>query len=320
MVVDSAVRVGSVVLPNPVMTAAGTSGHGAELGEYGPLDSLGAVVVKSLASFAWPGNPAPRLHPLSNGMLNAVGLQGLGVRQWALDHLGGLSENRARVVISVWGRSADEYEQAIEQVSEVLKTFENADSVVAVEVNLSCPNLSGHGIIAHDSDLSADIIARCGGVDRPIWAKLSPNTDRIADLASTVHAAGAEAVTLVNTVAGLVLDERSGRSVLGHGTSGGLSGRIIHPIAVKAVHDVRVACPELPIIGVGGVSNAWEAAELMMVGAHAVQVGTATFADPRAPFRIADDLIAWALEHGVRKLSDLTNRFHTEKVIGQNES
>lgn len=311
MVVDSAVSVGSVLLPNPVMTAAGTSGHGAELHDFGALNSLGGVVVKSLAAFPWPGNPAPRLHPISNGMLNAVGLQGPGVMQWAEDHLDGLARHEARVVVSIWGRTADEYEEAADQVGVVLDSYPSAASIVAVEINLSCPNLSGHGIIAHDPDLSAEIVHRCRRVERPIWAKLSPNTDRLTELAEIVHASGAEAVTLVNTVSGLALDERTGRSVLGHGTSGGLSGRIIHPIAVKAVHDVRIACPDLPIIGVGGVSQAWEAVELMMVGAHAVQVGTATFADPRAPFRIAEDLVTWAASNGHHALRDLTNLFHS---------
>lgn len=311
MAVDTAVSVGSVVLPNPVMTAAGTSGHGAELHDFGALKSLGAVVVKSLAAFAWPGNPAPRLHPMSNGMLNAVGLQGPGIMQWASDHLDDLAQREARVVVSIWGRTPDEYQEAAEQVERVLNSHPSGASIVAVEVNLSCPNLSGHGIIAHDSDLSSEIVRRCRRVGRPVWAKLSPNTDRLAELAEVVHASGAEAVTLVNTVSGLVLDERTGRSVLGHGTSGGLSGRFIHPIAVKAVHDVRIACPDLPIIGVGGVTSAWEAVELMMVGAHAVQVGTATFADPRAPFRIAADLATWAAERGHRSVRDLTNLYHS---------
>jgi len=311
MAVDTAVSVGSVVLPNPVMTAAGTSGHGAELHDFGALNSIGAIVVKSLAAFEWPGNPAPRLHPMSNGMLNAVGLQGSGIMQWASDHLDDLAQRKARVVVSIWGRTPDEYQEAADQVERVLNSHPSGASIVAVEVNLSCPNLSGHGIIAHDSVLSSEIVRRCRRVGRPIWAKLSPNTDRLAELAEIVHGSGAEAVTLVNTVSGLVLDERTGRSVLGHGTSGGLSGRFIHPIAVKAVHDVRIACPDLPIIGVGGVTSAWEAVELMMVGAHAVQVGTATFADPRAPFRIAADLATWAAERGYRAVRDLTNLYHS---------
>lgn len=310
MVVDTAVVIGDMTLPHPVMTAAGTSGHGAELADIGPIASLGAIVVKSLSAFAWPGNPAPRLHPLPNGMLNAVGLQGPGVQEWARHHLEDFARHRARVVISIWGRSLEEYQRAADDVERAVSTSSAAEQVVAVEVNLSCPNLSGHGIIAHDSDLSAEIVRWCSQVSRPVWAKLSPNTDRIVDTARAVHEAGARAVTLVNTVSGLVLDERTGRSVLGNGSSGGVSGRAIHPIAVKAVHDVYRSIPDLAIVGVGGVTSAWEAAELMLAGASAVQVGTATFADPRAPFRIASDLVDWARRRNVSRLADLTGLFH----------
>jgi dihydroorotate dehydrogenase (NAD+) catalytic subunit len=177
--------------------------------------------------------------------------------------------------------------------------------VVAVEVNLSCPNLEGRGaIFAHDSELSAAVISATAGCGRPRWAKLSPNTDRIVEVAGAVHAAGAEAVTLVNTMLGMVVDPSTRRPALGAG-GGGLSGRAIHPIAVRAVHDVRQAHPDLPIVGVGGVASGWDAAELMLVGAGAVQVGTAIFEDPAAPVRILDDLVRWAEAAGIRHLADL---------------
>ena len=310
MGVDTRVRIGSVELPHAVMTAAGTSGHGAELSDFGDLGALGAVVVKSLAAFEWPGNPAPRLHPLAGGMLNAVGLQGPGIESWASSHLGDLDRCGARVVISIWGRSPEEYERASEMIAELMESSHHARSVVAVEVNLSCPNLSGHGIISHDCAAAAEVIRRCGVARRPLWAKLSPNSDRIVESAKAVRDAGAEAVTLVNTVSGLVLDEASGLSVLGNGASGGVSGRIIHPIAVKAIHDVRCAMEDFPIVGVGGVSSPWEAVELMLVGARAVQVGTATFADPRAPFRVAEGLVSWAAARGVERLEDLSGLAH----------
>lgn len=310
MGVDTTVEIGRVTLRHPVMTAAGTSGHGTELADIGPIGDLGAIVVKSLAAFQWPGNPEPRLHPVDHGMLNAVGLQGSGVEEWARRHLGDFARHRARAVVSIWGRSVEEYRQAAEALERILAEPSASELVVAVEVNLSCPNLSGHGIIAHDAEVSADVVRKCAQLPRPVWAKLSPNTDRIVDTALAVRDAGANAVTLVNTVSGLVLDERTGRSVLGNRASGGLSGRAIHPIAVKAVHDVHLAIPDLAIIGVGGVSSAWEAVELMVVGASAVQVGTATFADPRAPFRIASDLVEWARQRGVDRLADLTGLYH----------
>ena len=178
---------------------------------------------------------------------------------------------------SIWGRTVDDYRRAADLLAGA------PDGVVAVEVNLSCPNLEGRGgIFAHDSEMSAAVIAATDGCGRPRWAKLSPNTDRIVEVAAAVHAAGAEAVTLVNTMLGMVVDPSTRRPALGAG-GGGLSGRAIHPIAVRAVHDVRQAHPDLPIVGVGGVANGWDAAELMIVGAGAVQVGTATFEDPAAP-------------------------------------
>lgn len=310
MICDTEVRVGSVRLSHAVMTAAGTSGHGAELAPYGDLSSLGAVVVKSLAAESWPGNPAPRLHPVGVGMLNAVGLQGPGVVTWVREDLPDLARYGAKVVVSLWGRTSEEYARAADLLSRELALSAFADQVVAVEVNLSCPNLRGHGIIAHDVGLAAEAVAACSSARLPLWAKLSPNTDRLVDVADAVHRAGAEAVTLVNTVTGLVLDRDTGRSVLGAGAGGGLSGPPIHPVAVKAVFDVHQAWPDLPIIGVGGVSTGWDAAELLLAGARAVQVGTATFANPRAPFEIARDLERWATSKGVSTLASLTGRSH----------
>jgi dihydroorotate dehydrogenase (NAD+) catalytic subunit len=177
--------------------------------------------------------------------------------------------------------------------------------VVAVEVNLSCPNLEGRGgIFAHDPSLSAEVIEAAAGCGRPRWAKLSANTDRIVDVADAVHRAGAEAVVLINTMLGMALDPHTMRPALGAG-GGGLSGPAIHPIAVRAVHDVHAAHPRLPIVGVGGVAGGWDAVELLAVGASAVQVGTATFADPRAPRRVLDDLAAWCDARGITRVVDL---------------
>ncbi|MFM8483714.1 MAG: dihydroorotate dehydrogenase [Actinomycetota bacterium] len=310
MGIDTAVSIGSVRLDHAVMTAAGTSGHGAELAPYGNLASLGAVVVKSLSADPWAGNPSPRLHPAGTGMINAVGLQGPGVDHWLAEDLPELGRHRARVVVSLWGRSLDEYARAARRLASGLQESPQGSCVVAVEVNLSCPNVQGHGIIAHDPQLSAAVVAACTEAGRPLWAKLSPNTDRLVAIAGEVRRAGAEAVTLVNTVTGLVLDPATGRSVLGTGGGGGLSGPPIHPVAVKAVHDVRQAWPDLPIVGVGGIGSGWDAAELMLAGAQAVQVWTATFADPRAPFRIARDLERWALRRGFEALETISGLAH----------
>ena len=278
------VQVGTVELRNEVMTASGTAGYGTELAGYLDLSALGAVVVKSLAAYEWAGNPAPRLHPTPKGMLNAVGLQGPGVPYW-LDHvLPDLLATGATVVASIWGRSVDDYAQAAEMLAAA------PAGVVAVEVNLSCPNLEGrHAIFAHDPELSAEVIAATAVCGRPRWAKLSANTDRIVDVAGAVAAAGAEAVTCINTLLGLAYDPETRQPALGVG-GGGLSGPAIHPVAVRAVHDVHAAHPDLPIVGVGGVATGWDATELLLAGAVAVQVGTATFADPRAPARVLAEL------------------------------
>lgn len=299
--VDTRVQVGSVELKNPVMTASGTAGYGTELAGYLDLSALGAFVTKSLAVFEWAGNPAPRLHPTAHGMINAVGLQGPGVGRWLHDVLPDLLATGATVVCSIWGRTLDDYRRAAEMLAAA------PPAVVAVEVNLSCPNLEGRGsIFAHDAELSGAVISATEGCGRPRWAKLSPNTDRIVDVATATRDAGAEAVTLVNTLLGMVYDPATLRPALGAG-GGGLSGPAIHPIAVRAVHDVHVALPDLPIVGVGGVATGWDAAELMLAGASAVQVGTASFADPRACAQVGDGLVAWADGRGIPRLARLSD-------------
>ena len=290
---SSNVQIGSLTLPAPVMTASGTAGHGAELAPYMDLSALGAVVVKSLAAYEWAGNPAPRVHPAGLGMINAVGLQGPGVPIWLEEELPALVATGASVVASIWGKSVQDYAQAAAQLA-------NAPaSVIAVEVNLSCPNLEGRrGIFAHDAALSAEVIAATATCGRPRWAKLSPNTDRVVEVAAAVSEAGAEAVTLSNTLLGMVLDPSTGLPVLGAG-GGGYSGRPVHAVAVRTVYDVHEALPQVAIIGVGGVSNGWDAAELMLAGARAVQVGTATFADPAAPMNVQRELLEWCAARSV---------------------
>jgi dihydroorotate dehydrogenase (NAD+) catalytic subunit len=303
---DLRTRVGSVELPNPVMTASGTAGHGAEFQSFFDLADLGAHVVKSLAAFEWEGNPAPRVHPAGAGMINAVGLQGPGVIAWLANDLPALVATGARVVASIWGRSVDEYRRAAELLAGA------PSNVVAVEVNLSCPNLEGRrGIFAHDPELSAEVIKVAAVCGRPRWAKLSANTDRVVDVAAAVHDAGAEAVTLINTLLGMVIDPETRKPVLGAGSGGGgYSGIPIHAVAVRTVFDVHAALPDLPIIGVGGVANGWDAAELILAGASAVQVGTANFVDPRAPIRTLEGLRQWCEHHGVRSIAEAVGAAH----------
>ena len=304
MSVDLTARIGSVELPNPVMTASGTAGHGAEFQSFFDLADLGAHVVKSLAAFEWEGNPAPRVHTAGSGMLNAVGLQGPGVVSWLANDLPALVDADARVVVSIWGRSIDEYRRAAELLQDA------SSSVVAVEVNLSCPNLEGRrGIFAHDPDLSAEVIAATSGCGRPRWAKLSANTDRVVEVATAVRDAGAEAVTLINTLLGMVIDPASRKAALGAG-GGGYSGRPVHPVAVRTVFDVRAALPDLPIIGVGGVAGGWDAIELVLAGASAVQVGTANFVDPKTPIHVLREMKQWCEERGVASVAELSGTAH----------
>jgi dihydroorotate dehydrogenase (NAD+) catalytic subunit len=306
--VDLGTRVGQVTLANPIMTASGTAGHGAELGDFLDLAGLGAVVVKSVSVAPWPGNPAPRLHPVDAGLLNSVGLQNRGVAAWLADELPPLAATGATVVASIWGRRPEEYHQAAAAIAAA-----DPPAVVAVEANISCPNLEDRSrMFAHSRQgVEAAIGAAVEGLAgaRPVWAKLSPNVTDLPELAGAAMAAGATAVTLINTVMGLALDPATGRPRLGGG-GGGLSGPAIHPIAVRAVYDCRAAWPDVPIVGVGGVTTGEGAAELLAAGADAVQVGTATFADPRAPARVLHELAAWCAAHRVPTIDELKGRAH----------
>lgn len=305
---DLVARIGSVTLANPVMTASGTAGHGAEVAAYFDLASLGAVVVKSVSMQPWPGNPAPRLLPLVSGMLNSVGLQNRGVSQWAADELPALERAGASVVASIWGRSA----AAFHEVAAALRDCVTP-AVVAVEANISCPNVEDRQrMFAHSArGVEAAVGAAVEGLRgvRPLWAKMSPNVTDLPALAGAARDAGAEAVTLVNTVMGLALDPCTGRPLLGGG-GGGLSGPALRPVAVRAVYECRAAWPDLPIVGVGGVSSGRDAAEMLVAGADAVQVGTASLADPRAPARVLDELRRWCADQQVVSIEELKGRAH----------
>lgn len=308
---DLAVSVGAVSLSNPVLTASGTCGLGDELADFVDLGQLGAVTVKSLSAEPWPGNPAPRLHPLPAGMLNSVGLQNPGVAAWATGGLVALAGRGARVVVSIWGSSVEEYARAAQLVAEAAASPAGR-ALVAVEVNISCPNVEDRRrMFAHSTTATRAAIGAAAsglaGSGLPLWAKLSPNVTDLVELAEAALDAGAAGLTLINTVMGLALDPLSGRPRLGAG-GGGLSGPAIHPVAVRAVYDVRAAFPAVPIVGVGGISNGRDAAELLVAGADAVAVGSATFADPRAPVRVLTQLQRFCRDHGVRRVVDLRNR------------
>jgi dihydroorotate dehydrogenase (NAD+) catalytic subunit len=296
--VDLTTRIGSVTLANPVMTASGTAGHGAELSAYFDLSKLGAVVVKSLKAEPWAGNPPLRVHEVAGGMINSVGLQGPGVDAWIAEDLPELAGTGARVVASIWGTSVEEYEKAAALLAGA------PEEVVAVEVNLSCPNThAGRAIFAHDARATEEVMAVTAGCNRPRWAKLSPNVTDLRPIVEAACRGGAEAVTLINTVMGMAIDPTTRTYRLGSGPAGGgVSGPGIHAIAV---HDTHAAFPDLPIVGVGGVTNGEDAAELLLAGASAIQVGTATFADPRAPVRVLEGLERWLQQQGEQRMSDV---------------
>jgi dihydroorotate dehydrogenase (NAD+) catalytic subunit len=286
------------------MTASGTSGHGAELAPYVELGSLGAVVVKSLSAEPYPGNPAPRLHGTIAGMLNSVGLQGPGVESWLEHDLPPLISAGARVVVSIWGQRVDDYAKAATMLAQA------PPEVVAVEVNVSCPNLEDRSrMFAHSPVATAEAVSASAAGGRPRWAKLSPNVADLCEIAGAALDAGAESLTLVNTVLGLAIDPETRRPRLGAG-GGGLSGPAIHPIAVRAVHDCHAAFPSAGIVGVGGVTTGADAVELVLAGASAIQVGTATFADPRAPARVLAEVVRWCQEHRVTRLAELIGATH----------
>lgn len=310
---DMGVEVGGVRLPDPVMTAAGTSGYGAELAAYVDLSRLGAVVVKSLSAGPWAGNPAPRIHATPAGMINSVGLDNPGVEAWLEEYLNPLERAGARTVVSLWGRSLGEYARAAELLVRGLGA-PGGSSVVAVEVNVSCPNLEERrGIFAHDPDMTAGVVAACvaelapGGL--PVWAKLSPNVTDLVPIVDAAMGAGASGVTLGNTLMGLVIDTEARRPLLGGG-GGGLSGPAVRPVAVRNVFEVHARRPDVPIVGVGGVATGRDAVEYLMAGARAVQVGTASFADPRASTIVSDELTTWCETHGVGRVSEIIGAAH----------
>lgn len=299
-----ATTVGSVRLRAPVLTASGTAGHGAEFARYLKPADLGAVVVKSMKAEEWAGNPPPRVHPTASGMINSVGLQGKGVPHWLEHELPDLISTGAAVVASIWGGSIDDYRAAADALADA------PAEVVAVEVNVSCPNLEDRSkMFAHSASSTAEVISVTEGCGRPRWAKLSPNAADLPEIALAAHSAGAEAVVLTNTLLGMVIDTESRRPVLG-ARKGGLSGAAMHPVAVRAVFDVHEAAPELPIIGVGGTSVGTDVVEFLLAGASAVEVGTATFADPRAPRRILDEFLVWCDGHGVADVAELIGAAH----------
>jgi len=300
--IDLEVGLGRLSLESPVLTASGTFGHGDEVARLGDAARLGAVTAKSVSPEPWAGKPAPRLHMTASGMVNAVGLQGPGMEAWLARDLPALRATGARVIASVWGHTVDDFARATAML-------EGAD-ILAVEVNASCPNLHAPdqqgAIWAHSARATGEVVrAVRDATALPVFAKLSPNVTDLTEIARAAVDAGADGLTLVNTVLALVIDAETRRPVLGGG-GGGLSGPAIKPIALRAVRTVTRALPDVPVIGTGGVQTGVDAVEMLLAGASAVAVGTANFRDPRAPYRVLDELIDWCARHDVARVRDLT--------------
>jgi len=301
--VDTSVDLGPVSLPNPIVAASGTFGHGDEVATLCDPRGLGAVTVKSVAAFAWSGNPPLRVaEAAAGGMLNSVGLPGPGVDAWIERDLPALEARGARVIASIWGRTVEEFAAAAAPLKAV------AHRLSAVEINLSCPNVEARGDVFAHSETATHaatlaVVDALGG-STPTFAKLSPNVTDIVVIAGAALDGGATGLTLVNSVMGLLIDARRRTPRLGAG-AGGLTGPPIKPIALRAVWEVSRAHPGVPVIGTGGVGTGEDAVEMLLAGATAVGVGTATFADPRAPLRIVHEMIEWCAANDVRRVRDL---------------
>lgn len=300
---DCDVAVGPLRLRSPVVAASGTFGHGDEVLRLVDPARLGAITVKSLAAFEWAGNPAPRVHAAGvGGMLNSVGLQGPGVEAWAREELPALREAGVPIIVSLWGRSVDDFGRAATQLRP------HVAALAAVELNVSCPNVEDAArMFAHSPRATGEVVGAVASLDLglPIFAKLSPNTFEVVDVARAAVAAGATGLTLVNTLLGLAIDAATRRPRLG-GVTGGYSGTPIKPVALRVVHDVARALPDTPIIGTGGVGSGLDAVEMLIAGASAVGVGTISFHEPRAVNRIHDEVARWCADHGVERVAELT--------------
>jgi dihydroorotate dehydrogenase (NAD+) catalytic subunit len=297
--VSTATRVGSLTLINPIMAASGTFGYGLDLVEFCPPERLGAVVTKGLSPHPRRGSPTPRIVETAAGMINAIGLQNIGVEAFCREVLPTLRERGAVVAVNVFGERMEEY-------LEVMERCEREDGIAAYELNVSCPNVTAGGMeFGHDPVLLECLTRMCrSATDRPLWVKLSPNAPNLVATARAAVAGGADALTLINTLRAMAIDAAARRPVLARGC-GGLSGPAIKPIALRMVWEVHEALPEVPLVGIGGVESGRDAAEFLLAGASAVQVGTATFRDPTAPLRILAELECFCAEQGIAEVSSL---------------
>jgi dihydroorotate dehydrogenase (NAD+) catalytic subunit len=284
--VDLSTTLGNAWFPAPIFTASGCASSGKELAQFFPLKDIGAVVTKSVMTKPRHGRPTPRMAETPSGMLNSIGLQGPGIDSFLANDVPWLVAQGARVIVSIAGETADEY-------AVLARKIRATGGISAIEVNISCPNVENRGLVfATDCDTSArviDSVRKIIGGEIPIIAKLTPDVTDITSVAKAVHDSGADAVALINTILGMVINIDSMRPHLG-GKTGGLSGPAIRPVAVRAIYQVHSALPELPILGMGGVATGRDALEMILAGASGVSVGTASFGNPTAAISVQREL------------------------------
>jgi dihydroorotate dehydrogenase (NAD+) catalytic subunit len=295
---DLSVRLGSLELKNPVMAASGTFGYGTEFESLVDLNLLGAIVVKGLSIRPIPGNTPPRIVETPCGMLNAIGLANIGLREFLDERLPRLKTLQTHVVVNIYGHSIDEYE-------ELARSLKGVDGISALEVNISCPNVKMGGMVfGKDPKVSARVTEKVvSNTDKPVIVKLSPNVTDIRVLARAVEDSGADIISLINTLTGMAIDIEARTPRLAN-VYGGLSGPAIRPVALYQVWQV-VNTVKVPVIGIGGITDYRDALEFLIAGARAVQVGTANLVNPRATLDIIEGLKGYCLEKGIAHISDI---------------
>ncbi len=294
---ELAVELNRLKLPNPILVASGTFGYAREMTAFSDFHRLGGIIPKTVTPSPRKGNPPPRTVETTSGLLNSIGLDNDGLEHFIEEHVPHLVELGAPVIANIASHDVDEFEC-------MAARLEAADGLSGIELNISCPNVSGGIDFGTQPTLAAEVVARVRGASSlPVIAKLTPNVTNIVDVASQVAAAGADAVTLVNTYQGMAVDWRLRRPVLGN-VMGGLSGPAIKPLALCAVHKVAQAV-DVPIVGVGGISNVDDVMEFLVAGASAVQIGTANFYDPSLATRLVDEVDACLSEMQIEAVSEL---------------
>lgn len=299
---------GPLELRSPVLVASGTFGAGREASAFVELAKLGGVIVKSMTIVPWKGKPTPRMCETPAGMLNAIGIQNKGVDHFIAEDLPWLVKHKATVFASIAGNTVDEFVK----VADKLRT--GGRGIAAVELNISCPNLEDrNNMFAHSPVATAAVVGEVKQALKriPVFPKLSPNVTSLVEIASAALDSGADGLSLINTVFGMAIDVESRRPKLA-GTTGGLSGPAIRPIAVRAVHEVHQAFPHVPIIGQGGIASASDALELILAGATAVAVGTANFVEPRAAMDVTTGIASYMERHGVSRIEELVGAVKLE--------